>query len=105
MKHHITPEYAAVLHILAAPRIANRTAPYITDEDIDVAGLLSETPTMAGGEALLVRIALDLWSAEKAVGLWELPRRLDRGNFGRVLEALAIARGEADSTAPAALAA
>ena len=88
-------EHAAVRHILTAPAIAGRTARYVGADDIDVAGLLTETTTMAGGEALLVRIAVELRSAEKTTGLWELPRRLDRGNFDRVLEALAIARGEA----------
>ena len=94
MTNYSTPEHAAVRHILTATTIAERTAPYIGEEDVDAAGLLAETPTMAAGEALLVRIALELWSAEKTVGLWELPRRLDPGNFRRVLQALAMARGE-----------
>jgi hypothetical protein len=94
-------EHAAVRHILSAPAIAGRTARYVGADDIDVAGLLAETPTMAGGEALLVRIAIELWSAEKSAGLWELPRRLDRRNFERVLEALEIARGETGAAAPA----
>ena len=89
-----TPEHAAVRHILEAPVLAVRAARHVHDDDVDLAGLLAELPNMAAGEALLVRIAVELWSAEKAVGLWELPRRLDAGNFRRVLEALAIARGE-----------
>jgi hypothetical protein len=86
-------EYDAVRHVLTTPAIAPRTAPYIGGDDFDFAGLLRETETMSSGEALLVRVALELWLAEKRAGLWELVRRLDLGNFDRVLEALQIARG------------
>jgi len=89
------PEHAAVRHILTAPSIAARTAPYIHEDDFDFAGLEAERVTMSGGEALLVRIATELWFAEKATGLWELPDRLDAASFRRVIEALALARGEA----------
>ena len=89
------PEHAAVRHILSAPSIAARTAPYIRDEDFDFAGLDAERVTMSGGEALLVRIATELWFAEKVTGLWELPDRLDAASFRRVVEGLALARGEA----------
>jgi energy-coupling factor transporter ATP-binding protein EcfA2 len=87
------PEVAAVRHILGAPAIAQRTEAYVLDGSLDFAGLEREAETMSGGEALLVRIASELWNAERAAGLWELVRRLDRGNFERVLEALWIARG------------
>lgn len=85
-------EYLAVRHILTAPSIAARTAPYIQHDDFDFEGLERETATMSGGEALLVRTASELWYAQKTVGLWELPRRLDDANFRRTVEALAIAR-------------
>jgi energy-coupling factor transporter ATP-binding protein EcfA2 len=49
---------------------------------------------LSGGERLLVRIAEELWRAEKRAGLWELTRRLDRDNFDRVLETLSIAKGQ-----------
>jgi hypothetical protein len=49
---------------------------------------------MSGGERVLVRSALHLWEANGVAGVWEIPRRLDRGNFERVLEALAISRGD-----------
>ena len=87
------PEYAAVRHILTAPLIAHRTAPFISAHDFDFDGLAREAETMSGGEALLVRIAQELWTAQKVSGLWELPRRLDEPNFHRVLEGLARARG------------
>jgi hypothetical protein len=93
------PDYEAVRHILTAPQISHRAAPYVLASDFDFAGLEREAKTMSGGEALLVRIAYELWNAEKAVGIWELPRRLDERCFRRVLEALAICRGP---TAPAA---
>jgi hypothetical protein len=87
------PDYEAVRHILTAPQISRRTAPYVLASDFDFVGLEREAETMSGGEALLVRIAYELWNAEKAVGMWELPRRLDERCFRRVLEALAICRG------------
>ena len=89
------PEYAAVRHILSAPSIAARTAPHIAEDDFDWPALMAEAETMSGGGGVLVRIANDLWEANSAVGLWELPRRLDRSNFKRVIEALEMSRGDA----------
>jgi len=91
-----SPEHAAVAHILAAPAISGRTRRYVGADDFDWAGLLAESESMSGGEALLVRIADELWNAEKRVGLWEIVRRLDAANFERVVEALRLGR-----TAPA----
>ncbi len=96
------PEYAAVCHILAAPPVARRTAPYVREDDFDWDGLHQEAATMSGGERLLVDLAAELWSAEKKTGLWEIPRRLDAGNFRRVIEALYICRG-AGAAAPVAV--
>jgi hypothetical protein len=90
-----SPEFAAVCHILGAPSIARRTEAYVLDGSFDFPGLAREAETMSGGEALLVRIASELWNAERAAGLWELVRRLDNGSFERVIEALWIARGAA----------
>jgi hypothetical protein len=87
------PERAAVLHLLAAPALRPRTAAYLSGGDFDWPGLLTEAETMSGGEALLVRIAHELWEARKDVGLWEIPRRLDPQGFARVLEALRLCRG------------
>jgi hypothetical protein len=87
------PEYAAVLHLLTVPALWPRTARHLRDDGFDWPGLLEEAETMSGGEALLVRIAHELWHARKDVGLWELPRRLDAHAFERVLEALRICRG------------
>lgn len=88
-------EYDAVRHILAAPKVAARTYPYVRRNDFDWEGLRQEAETMSGGERLLVSIAYELWHAEKVTGLWEIPRRLDAGNFQRVVEALSICRGSA----------
>lgn len=89
------PEYDAVRHILAAPMVAARTYPYGRRDDFDWEGLRLEAETMSGGERLLVSIAYELWHAEKVTGLWEIPRRLDAGNFRRVVEALSLCRGSA----------
>src|SRR5260370_36129048 len=58
-------EYAAVRYVLTAPQIAHRAAPYLRDGDFDFAGLGEESETMSNGESLLVRIARELWLAEK----------------------------------------
>lgn len=94
MRNDLWPEYQAVRHILTSPPIAARAAPHIGADDFDWDGLLAEAETMSGGERVLVRIAYDLAEAKGVAGVWEIPRRLDRGNFERVLEALAISRGE-----------
>ncbi len=85
-------EYDAVRYVLTAPGIAVRTAPYIGADEFDFVGLEREAETMSGGEEILVRVAEELWLAERRVGLWELVRRLDHESFTRVLEALRIGR-------------
>jgi ABC-type iron transport system FetAB ATPase subunit len=99
---YLPPEYAAVCHILAAPALGPRTAPYIREDDFDWYGLYQEAATMSGGERLLIDLAAELWTAEKTTGLWEIPRRLDGENFRTVIEALYICRG-ARVAAPAAV--
>jgi ABC-type uncharacterized transport system ATPase subunit len=86
-------ELAAVLHVLSAPTVWRRAEPYVGRDAIDWAGLRAEAQTMSGGEQVLVRIADELWHAEKVTGLWELTRRLDAKSFERVVEALRLARG------------
>jgi hypothetical protein len=103
VNHAQTPDYAAVRHILTSPLIAARCGPHIREDDFDWSGLLAEAETMSGGEQVLVRIAYDLWEARGVVGVWELPRRLDHANFERVLDALALCRGETRSGAVAEL--
>jgi hypothetical protein len=95
----MSTEYDAVRYLLTEPRIATRTEPYIGDDGFNFAGLEHAAEGLSGGEQLLVRIAEELWSAQKRAGLWELVRRLDVHNFERVLEALCIARGSHSSSA------
>ena len=44
------PEYAAVCHILAAPVLRRRTAPYVLEEDFDWEGLLREADELHPGD-------------------------------------------------------
>lgn len=99
MTDKLLPDYHAVRHILMSPSIAARTAPYVREDDFDWHGLLSETDAMSMGESVLVRIAYDLWESNGVVGVWELARRLDGRAFGRVVDALQIARGDQDPSA------
>jgi hypothetical protein len=92
MQNQLDPDRAAVAHILTTPLIAARTAPYLVGGETDFDGLAVEAETMSSGQALLVQIASDLWSAERHVGVVDLVRRLDAGNFLRVVEAMRIAR-------------
>ncbi len=89
-----SPDYAAVRHILTSPTIAARTAAFIGDDDFDWEGLLVEQQTMSGGERILVLIAYDLWETEGTVRISDIPRRLARRNFERVIDAFSISRGE-----------
>lgn len=96
MQRDVSPEHAAVLHVLTAPQIARRAAPYVRTADPDFAGLGREAETMSSGQALLVDVARDLWTAERTVGLVDVVRRLDPQAFARVVQALTIARGLAN---------
>lgn len=89
------PQRAAVHHILTTPSIAGRTAPHLTEENPDWAGILDEVATMSAGQELLVRVAHDLSEGTSLTAVWELPERLGPGPFSRVVEALAMCRGEA----------
>ena len=93
MQRDVSPDHAAVLHLLSAALIAGRTAPYLTDNDPDFWGLDVESETMSSGEALLIRIASDLWTAQRTVSLTDVVRKLDAASFTRVVEALRLARG------------
>jgi hypothetical protein len=88
------PDHLAVRHILTSPSIAERVTPFVGADGVDWYPLLVEAESMSSGESLLVRIAYDLWHAGNDVALRELPRRLDRTSFRRVVEALELSRGE-----------
>ena len=89
------PQRAAVHHILTTPSIAGRTAPHLTEENPDWAGILDEVATMSAGQELLVRVAHDLSEGTSLTAVWELPERLDDAGEGAGTEALAMCRGEA----------
>lgn len=86
-------ELAAVRHILSAPSIDRRCAPYISDREIRWPEVFAEAETMSGGERVLVQVARDLWAGETTVGVADLTGRLSPASFSRVVEAMAIARG------------
>ncbi len=50
---------------------------------------------MSYGQGLLVRVAHDLGEGTALTPVWELPDRLGPVAFARVVEALAMYRGEA----------
>jgi len=89
-----TPGYHAVRHILTSPRIAERTAPHIHEDEFGWYPILVEAETMSSGESLLVEVAYDLWHGNGDARVWELQRLLDRSSFDRVVEALELSRGE-----------
>src|SRR4051794_32546442 len=92
------PRYHAVRHILSAPLIDDRTRAYVDEETIDWNGLEREAASMSDGGRFLVSVAVDLWSAEKRTGVYEISSRLDQPNFERVVDALRIARGTSSSS-------
>ncbi len=94
MSTYVSPEYTAVRHILTAPLLAERCAKHIRDEDFAWDGIIAEAEAMSGGQETMVRVALDLWTGERAVGVWDLPQRLGPTAFDRVLEAMHLYRGE-----------
>jgi len=93
LKRRVPMEYRPVLYILGSPGLWERAAPYVRRNDVDWDGLFEETQTMSGGQTLLVKVAYELWTAEKTVGLWEIVRRLDSAAFDRVIDALVMSRG------------
>jgi hypothetical protein len=90
----VRAQHLAARHILASPTVAARAAPHVREDGFDWEALFAEAESMSGGEQVLLRIAYDLCEAEGVVGVWELPERLDRRNFERVVEALGICRWE-----------
>jgi hypothetical protein len=91
---HASPVYAAVHHILTAPVLAGRCAPYLHASDVDWDGLLAQTHAMSSAQVTLVRVAHDLWDGRHQVSLWELPTRLGPSSFDRVIQAMHLYREE-----------
>jgi hypothetical protein len=90
-----TPQLAAVRHILTTPSIASRTAAHLDGpEGPDWPALLDEAAAMSYGQGLLVRVAHDLGEGTALAPVWELPERLGPSGFARVVEAMAMYRGD-----------
>jgi hypothetical protein len=89
-----------VRHILTSPSVEARSGRYIGEDDFDWTGLLAEAESMSGGERALIRIAHDLWEAQGIASVWEIPRRLDRRHFERVIDDLYIYRGQSSEPRP-----
>jgi hypothetical protein len=85
-------EHAAVAHVLASPRLADRVGPHVHPDGFDWSGLLGAAQTMSRAQRLLVDIAHDLWTRGDAVGVREVARGLDSGGFVRAVEALLACR-------------
>jgi hypothetical protein len=88
----MSAEHAAVSHVLASPRLADRVGPHVHRDGFDWSGLLAAAQTMSRSQRLLVDIAHDLWTRGDEVGVREVARSLDSGSFVRVAEALMACR-------------
>jgi hypothetical protein len=93
---HAPPdEWAAAVHLLTAPVIAERAAAFI-DHDrhaIGWPGLLEASRPWSAAERLLVHAALDLRNGTQATSLYDAVTRLDEDNFARLVETLRLRRG------------
>jgi hypothetical protein len=95
-------EWAATVHLLTAPAIAERTTPFL-DHDrqaIGWPGLLEASRPWSAAERLLVHAALDLWNGAEPTSLYDAVTRLDDVNFTRLVEALRLRRGLSTKAAP-----
>lgn len=92
-------EYDAAKHLLTAPFIADRTAPFIKERDFEWIPLFERSLDWSSTEQMFVQAAFDLWSGgrelvgRRNVRLDDPIRRLDSRNFGRLTEALLIREG------------
>jgi len=62
--------------------------------------LLIEAGAFSLGEQILIRVALDLWSGQGHVHLWDMVELLDDGNYHHVLAGLRHLRPIEDDGAP-----
>ena len=54
--------------------------------------LLQESRAFSGGEQILIRVGLDLWTGQVEVKLWDIIQRLDQSNYQNVLLGLRLLR-------------
>lgn len=62
--------------------------------------LLAEAGVFSTGEKILIRIALDLWSGQGRVSLWDIVERLDLRNYEHVLAGLRHLRPNEEDGGP-----
>jgi hypothetical protein len=62
--------------------------------------LLRDAMVFSTGEKILIRIALDLWSGQGLVHLWDIVERLDEENYHNVLAGLRHLRPIEEDGAP-----
>jgi hypothetical protein len=98
-------EFGPVCWLLSAPQFARRTWRFVHADrrEVEWEALLEASAQWSRYEQLLVRIAFNLWGGQGggqdgwdagAFNLYDLAGGLDRHNWQRVMEALALARGK-----------
>jgi hypothetical protein len=98
-------EFGPVCWLLSAPMLARKTWRFVHVDrrKVDWDELLEAAAPWSHYENLMVRIALNLWNGygggaegdqPLALSLYELGGGFDRHNWQRVMEALALARGQ-----------
>jgi hypothetical protein len=98
-------EFGPVCWLLSAPYIAHKAWRFVhvNKREVEWEALLEAAAPWSHYENLMVRIAFNLWGGQGggpdgwdagAFNLQELAAGLDRHNWQRVMEALALARGK-----------
>jgi hypothetical protein len=98
-------EFGPVCWLLSAPMLARKTWRFVHVDrrEVEWDALLEAAAPWSHYEQLMVRIAFHLWGGQGggpdgwdagAFNLYELADGLDRHNWQRVMEALALARGK-----------
>jgi hypothetical protein len=88
------PDIEAAQHLLTAPQLWRRTAPFVRADAFDWDALLRMAVDLPDPQRVLVGTAYELCEARRAVALWEIPAALDPAGMERMIEALCICHGE-----------
>lgn len=84
-----SPDHIAARHILECPLLADRTAPYIREDEIDWPGMFNDiVPFMCHSERLLIDVAHDLFGGFAVTSLREIVTITDGENFNVICEAM-----------------
>ncbi|MGH8905567.1 MAG: hypothetical protein ACRD0K_03400 [Egibacteraceae bacterium] len=88
-------EWAATVHLLTAPAVAERTAPFSDHgrQTIGWPGLLQACRPWAGPSGCSSTPRSTCGSVPEATSLFDAVTRLDEVNFARLVEALRLHRG------------